>query len=75
MPIEKIKDHLLGRIQAAHEAAKWGHGRAVRALRRAFGREPFWAARAEYASALLGLGRVATPHEVRAAAEAEEVTT
>ncbi|MCX5788003.1 MAG: M1 family aminopeptidase [Elusimicrobia bacterium] len=45
----------LSRIEAAHEVSRWGHAGAVAALRRAFDREKFWAARAEYASAL---GRV-----------------
>ncbi|MBI5201200.1 MAG: M1 family metallopeptidase, partial [Elusimicrobia bacterium] len=47
----------LSRIQAAHEVSRWGHPSAVRALRRAFDREKFWGAKAEFASAL---GRVRT---------------
>jgi aminopeptidase N len=45
----------MSRIQAAHEVQRWGHSGAVRALARAFGRERFWGARAEFAAAL---GRV-----------------
>ncbi|MBI4348034.1 MAG: HEAT repeat domain-containing protein, partial [Elusimicrobia bacterium] len=45
----------LSRIQACHEVSKWGHPDAVRALRRAFDRERFWGAKAEFIAAL---GRV-----------------
>ncbi|MBI4425883.1 MAG: M1 family metallopeptidase [Elusimicrobia bacterium] len=47
----------LNRIFAAHEVYRWGHPGALRALRRAFDRETFWGAKAEYASCI---GRVRT---------------